>query len=1470
MPAAEILPLTARKKARRMVPPFLGRALRFACVAFALSGGLVLGQIPQNGSFESDYAGWSNSGNQNIVTSPSYATDGTKAVALNAGQSTPNAILTQSFATTDGQTYTVSFDLGTDSWQSSAEQRLQVIVQGTGTLLSQTASVFAQGTGPHYGPRKNFTFSANSTTTTLTFQDVSQTTINVDVLLDNVQITVQNAPAITSQPQSVTAQAGDTVNFTVTATGQAPLQYQWRLNTVDIPGANLSSYTINNVQNDDAGNYDVVVSNGSGSVTSATAVLTILPAGILVNGSFEYDYSGWSGSGNQNIISSPSYVTDGAKAVAFNAGQSTPNAVLTQSFATVQGQTYVLAFDLGTDSYQSNAQQRLQVTVQGSAVTLLSETATISAQGTGPRYSARSYTFVADGETAILTFQDVSQTTVNVDVLLDNVRITEDQGTPTPTPTPGTLTNGSFEQDYLGWNASGNQEIAPSPPYQATDGTKAVIFNAAQSSPNAVLIQSFATTIGETYVLSFDLGTDSFQSNAEQRMEVTVEGATEVLSLTASVFAQGTGISYTPKSYTFVADSETTTLTLRDISATSTNVDMLLDNVTVTLEGGDPTPTPTPGSSIPANGSFESDYTSWSASGNQAVATNDPSHPASDGSKVVVFSVGNAFPNGVLSQTFPTTPGQRYGLALDLGTVGAIADQRMQVTVVGNGVLFDQVITVSSPDAGAFYVPQHISFVANSETTTLTFQDASITYYVIDFLLDNVEITPENAQAPSITSQPQRTAAATGRSATFSIAASGPGPLSYQWRFEGVDIGGANLSSYTISSVAANQAGNYDVIVSNTSGSVTSSAATLTVVPPAILLNGSFEYGSAAWTFVGAVATSTNAVNYGVTDGAQLTHFNFGQQSPDGVLTQTFETVEGEAYVLAFDVGAYSPSNQSEQKLEVVVQGDTNLISQTISVFPPGNGTRYLPQSFAFVANSPTTTLTFRDVSVFTNSVDLLLDNVRVSIQDAPAITSQPQSVTTQVGGNATFNVTATGQAPLSYQWRFNGADIGGANSSSYTISNVQNSDAGNYDVVVSNTSGSLTSSTAVLTVLPSGILANGSFEFDYSGWSGSGNQQIISSPSYATDGTKAVAFNSGQSTPNAVLVQSFATTAGQSYVLAFDLGTNSYQSSAQQRMQVSIQGDTPRLSEVASVLAQWTGPHYTPMSYTFVADSATTTLTLQDISQTTINVDILLDNVRITPQNAPAISSQPQSAATQVGGSVNFSVTATGQAPLQYQWRFNTVDIPGANSNSYAINNVQNSDAGNYDVVVSNGSGSVTSATAVLTVLPPGTPANGSFEYDYAAWSGTGNQRIVSSASYATDGVKGVAFNSGQSTPNAVLSQSFTTTTGQTYVLSFDLGTDSYQSSAQQRIQVSVQGSGVLLAPTIVSIFAQGTGQQYGPPRSFSFTADSDTTTLTFQDVSQATINVDLLLDNVQVIAQAQRSGGVAAKNAAIKTNRK
>ncbi|HRJ50465.1 MAG TPA: S8 family serine peptidase, partial [Phycisphaerales bacterium] len=88
-----------------------------------------------------------------------------------------------------------------------------------------------------------------------------------------------------------------------------------------------------------------------------------------------------------------------------------------------------------------------------------------------------------------------------------------------------------------------------------------------------------------------------------------------------------------------------------------------------------------------------------------------------------------------------------------------------------------------------------------------------------------------------------------------------------------------------------------------------------------------------------------------------------------------------------------------------------------------------------------------------------------VSTCIAPSIGGHPASQTVDAWDPVLFNVSATGTS-LQYQWKFNGDDIDGAVSSSYTIPSVSLSEAGNYTVVVTGACGQQTSNTAVLTVV--------------------------------------------------------------------------------------------------------------------------------------------------------------------------------------------------------------------------------------------------------------------------------------------------------------------------------------------------------------------------------------------------------------------
>src|SRR6185436_5878402 len=73
--------------------------------------------------------------------------------------------------------------------------------------------------------------------------------------------------------------------------------------------------------------------------------------------------------------------------------------------------------------------------------------------------------------------------------------------------------------------------------------------------------------------------------------------------------------------------------------------------------------------------------------------------------------------------------------------------------------------------------------------------------------------------APSIITQPQSQTTLAGQSVVFTVAANGPGPLNYQWRFNGSDLAGATTSTLALNPVRPSDAGTYSAVVFNNAGS---------------------------------------------------------------------------------------------------------------------------------------------------------------------------------------------------------------------------------------------------------------------------------------------------------------------------------------------------------------------------------------------------------------------------------------------------------------------------------------------------------------------------------------------------------------------------------------------------------------------------------------------------------------------------
>jgi uncharacterized repeat protein (TIGR01451 family) len=103
-----------------------------------------------------------------------------------------------------------------------------------------------------------------------------------------------------------------------------------------------------------------------------------------------------------------------------------------------------------------------------------------------------------------------------------------------------------------------------------------------------------------------------------------------------------------------------------------------------------------------------------------------------------------------------------------------------------------------------------------------------------------------------------------------------------------------------------------------------------------------------------------------------------------------------------------------------------------------------------------------------------------------------------------------------------------------------------------------------------------------------------------------------------------------------------------------------------------------------------------------------------------PSIAADPQSLSVCEGQEAAFSVAANGTA-IQYQWRKNGVNIPGATDSSYTIASASAGDSGWYDVVITNACGSITSVAATLNTLDSEPPVLGTCPSDVTASTDAG-----------------------------------------------------------------------------------------------------------------------------------------------------
>ena len=256
--------------------------------------------------------------------------------------------------------------------------------------------------------------------------------------------------------------------------------------------------------------------------------------------------------------------------------------------------------------------------------------------------------------------------------------------------------------------------------------------------------------------------------------------------------------------------------------------------------------------------------------------------------------------------------------------------------------------------------------------------------------------------APSLTNTLVTTNVPAGKSFSLAVSPQGSAPFTYQWYFENSAIQGATGNPLTIANAQEVNEGLYRVGVFNSAGGITSSVASVRMLPtlPTILTNP-------ASLTLAATATATFQV---AASGSQPLGYQwfFNSNAITGATSSQYSVTNAQAG----NIGSY----------QVLVTNGLGSATSTVA------------------------TLTVTPV--------------------APFFTLQPAALSQVSGGsNLTLTAQANGSQPISYQWQFNGSNISGATSTALALTNLTATNAGAYVLVASSFAGTNNSSTGQVVV---------------------------------------------------------------------------------------------------------------------------------------------------------------------------------------------------------------------------------------------------------------------------------------------------------------------------------------------------------------------------------------------------------------------
>ena len=536
---------------------------------------------------------------------------------------------------------------------------------------------------------------------------------------------------------------------------------------------------------------------------------------------------------------------------------------------------------------------------------------------------------------------------------------------------------------------------------------------------------------------------------------------------------------------------------------------------------------------------------------------------------------------------------------------------------------------------------------------------------------------------PEIAGQPTNQTVAAGDTATFSVTAGGFGPLSYQWHLDGTNVANATNATLTIAGVAVSDAGTYAVSVNSAVGSIISSAAVLVVnkTVPAVT----------RWPTAAAITYGQTLASSMLTGGAASVAGSFAFTAPGtapaaGTASQSVTFTPNDTTNYTTVAGSVSVTvNPATTTVTTWPSAAAITYGQSLASSTLTGGAASVAGSFAFT--TPSTALAAGTASqsvTFTpaDTTDYMpaIGSVSVTVNIAtPTVTTWPTATAITYGQTLASSALTGGAASVGGSFAFTTPGTAPAAGTSSQPVAFTPTDTTDYTTLAGSVSVIVNAATATVT------LGNLSQTYD-------GTPKAATATTSPTNLLVTLTYNGLAAAP---------TNAG-SYTVIGTVSDANYQGSATNLLVIGQAATTvttwPTATAITNgqTLASSTligGAASVDGSFAFTSPTAVAPAgtSLQPVAFTpgdATDYMTVTGSVSVSVVSPPAITTQPTNQMLAEGGTVTLSVTASGDAPVGWQWFKNGGMVLGANDSTLSIADAGMTNSGVYYALVTNAYG--------------------------------------------------------------------------------------------------------------------------------------------------------------------------------------